>query len=227
MKVVRFPKPDARDLNIVACTETALQRAMLKQTIDGNHTQLEDGTTIVWLDYELPVEFSNNPRKRCVDLIGRDNTGRYVLCELKFGYNDKDSPFDAEKEALVYLGEICFHWKEMDKNNIHRPYVYIKDLSNKYELPKFSWKEFVNSAPRIIIMADREYWKYWIDRAERQRNGTGKGKKDKKLISTKDPQVECFSIDISPDYFEKQLKETGEEKYTPKLSINKWEKVEL
>ena len=224
---IKYPRPDARDLYIKDCNEKALQRAMLKQTIDGTLTTLEDGTEIEWLDYELPVEFSSNPRKRCVDLIGRDKNGRYVLCELKFGCNCKDSPFDAEKEALVYLGEICFHWKEMDNQKLHRPYIYIKDPSKKCKLPDFSWKEFVNSAPRVIIMADKNYWENWIERARRQTSGKGRGKSDKKRISIKDPQIECYSIDIDLDFFEKQLKKSREGQYTPELSTNKWKKVEL
>lgn len=227
MKVIKYPKPDARDLYIKDCNEKALQRAMLKQTIDGTSTILEDETEIEWLDYELPVEFSGNPRNRCVDLIGRDNKGRFVLCELKFGCNGDDSPFDAEKEALVYLGEICFHWKEMDNHNLHRPYIYIKKRSERFNLPNFSWSDFVNSAPRVIIMADKNYWEYWIDRAERQRKGEGKGKSDNKQILIKDPQIECYSIDIEPDFFEKQLEKSNEGKYTPELSKNEWKKVEL
>ena len=221
----KLSNPEPRDLCISDCNEKALQRAMLKQSIDGNLSNLDDGTSIEWIDYELPVEFTNNSRKQSIDLIGRDNNGRFVLCEAKYNCNKKDSPHDAELEALSYLGKICLHLKELYENNIHRPYVYINDKSNSFKLPDFSWIDFINSHPRVLIMADVEYWNYWRGRKYRQLHN--KNKKDKKSIQVKDPMVECYSINIECNYFEKQLKASGNSMYTPELSVNYWDKIKI
>lgn len=65
----KLSNPEPRDLCISDCNEKALQRAMLKQSIDGNLSNLDDGTSIEWIDYELPVEFTNNSRKQSIDLL--------------------------------------------------------------------------------------------------------------------------------------------------------------
>jgi hypothetical protein len=76
--------------NIKDTNEKALQRALLMQG-----TSLLDGKEVKWLDIELPIEFTDNSRRKCVDLIGKDNDGQLYLCELKFSGNS-DTPRDAD-----------------------------------------------------------------------------------------------------------------------------------
>lgn len=217
----KLSNPGGTDLFIRDCREKALQRAMLKQSLDGTKTYLDDGTFIEWLDLELPVELSKNSRRKCIDLVGRDNNGRFVLCELKHSCNRNDSPHDAETEGLTYLGQICFHCEELDDNNIHHPYVYIRETTNKYDLPNFLWYDFIKSHPRFLIMADKDYWDYWKARKARQKTKIT----DKKVIGIHDSSIECFSLDIEPDYFKEQLKHSGDSNYVPELyEQNHWSK---
>lgn len=224
MEKKRLSNPGPVNLYINDCREKALQRAILKQSLDGVKTHLADGTTIEWLDLELPVEFSRNSRRKCIDLVGRDNNDRYVLCELKHGCNENNCPHDAEIEALTYLGQICLHCKDLDDNNIHRPYVYIRNKDEKYKLPTFLWFDFVKSNPRVLILADKTYWNYWRERKERQK----KNKKNKRSIGIHDSSIECFSIDVEYDYFEKQRNYSRESSYVPELyDKNHWEKESI
>ena len=59
--------------------ECAFQRAIIL-----NGTSSVNGDEIEWMDIELPVDERINPRGKCIDLIGKDSEGNYVLCELKF-----------------------------------------------------------------------------------------------------------------------------------------------
>lgn len=210
-------KPTALQLTISDCSEKALQRAMLLQSYKGTNTILPDETQIRWLDIELPVEFSRNARRKCIDLIGIDNkSNQFVLCELKYN-NYKDSPFDAEIELLTYVGKILFHATELDKNNIHHPSVSIETKTIK--LDSFSWTELITSKPRILIMADKSYWDYWKNREYRQQ----KNKNDKKTIAVHDKAIECYSIDIDKEYFKKQ--KGNNNKYVPVLEKKTWKKA--
>ena len=74
----KLSTPGMVSFTIKDTNEKALQRAVLNQ----GESYL-DGKTVEWLDIELPVEFSENARRPCIDLIGRDEDGRYLLCALK------------------------------------------------------------------------------------------------------------------------------------------------
>ena len=67
-------------------SECAFERAIIL----GKYSIL-DGKRVDWLDIEIPVAQSGKPRDRCLDLIGKDEDGRYVLCELKFRRRSEDN----------------------------------------------------------------------------------------------------------------------------------------
>lgn len=189
----KLSTPGYVSTNIKDTNEKALQRALLMQG-----TSLLDGKEVKWLDIELPIEFSENSRRKSVDIIGRDEDGRYLLCELKFSNNKTDSPCNAEKELIGYYDLINQNSTELDNNDIHHKKQKI-----------FSWAELINSNPRLCIMADASYWVHWENKVD--------------SVKLQHPdQVECFAIDIDPDIFVNQQSEQGGEQYTPSLEEDHW-----
>ena len=70
----KLSTPGYVSTNIKDTNEKALQRALLMQG-----TSLLDGKEVKWLDIELPIEFSENSRRKSVDIIGIDTRGRFYL----------------------------------------------------------------------------------------------------------------------------------------------------
>lgn len=60
-------------------SECAFQRAIIL----GEYSIVDKEDKITWIDIELPVDDSTSSRGKCIDLIGKDSQGHYVLCELK------------------------------------------------------------------------------------------------------------------------------------------------
>ena len=59
-------------IKISDVSECAFERAIIR----GEYAIL-DGKRVDWLDIEIPVAQSGKPRDRCLDLIGKDEDGRY------------------------------------------------------------------------------------------------------------------------------------------------------
>lgn len=167
----KFSTPGYVSTNIKDTNEKALQRALLMQG-----TSLLDGKEVKWLDIELPIEFTDNSRRKCVDLIGKDNDGQLYLCELKFSGNS-DTPRDAESQLLEYFELIKYNAQKLEDNNIHH---------KKQE--SFSWIELALSSPKLCIMADATYWCKWENKVEK--------------VKLQHPdEVKCFAIDIDSNIF--------------------------
>ena len=167
----KFSTPGYVSTNIKDTNEKALQRALLMQG-----TSLLDGKEVKWLDIELPIEFTDNSRRKCVDLIGKDNDGQLYLCELKFSGNS-DTPRDAESQLLEYFELIKYNAQKLEDNNIHH---------KKQE--SFSWMELALSSIKLCIMADATYWCKWENKVEK--------------VKLQHPdEVKCFAIDIDSDIF--------------------------
>ena len=99
-------KPGNASMEIKSVGETAFQRAIfLSRKTKINFNPKKD---ILWKDLELPVIFTKNSRRNCVDLIG--NIGnQLVICELKFmKETSSDSPWYAVLELLIYYYIINF-----------------------------------------------------------------------------------------------------------------------
>ena len=188
----KFSTPGYVSTNIKDTNEKALQRALLMQG-----TSLLDGKEVKWLDIELPIEFTDNSRRKCVDLIGKDNDGQLYLCELKFSGNS-DTPRDAESQLLEYFELIKYNAQKLEDNNIHH---------KKQE--SFSWMELALSSIKLCIMADATYWCKWENKVEK--------------VKLQHPdEVKCFAIDIDSNIFANQLAVNGGELYTPSLVENHW-----
>ena len=188
----KFSTPGYVSTNIKDTNEKALQRALLMQG-----TSLLDGKEVKWLDIELPIEFTDNSRRKCVDLIGKDNDGQLYLCELKFSGNS-DTPRDAESQLLEYFELIKYNAQKLEDNNIHH---------KKQE--SFSWIELALSSPKLCIMADATYWCKWENKVEK--------------VKLQHPdEVKCFAIDIDSNIFANQRAVNGGELYTPSLVENHW-----
>ena len=190
----KLSTPGYVSTNIKDTNEKALQRALLMQG-----TSLLDGKEVKWLDIELPIEFTDNSRRKCVDLIGKDNDGQLYLCELKFSGNS-DTPRDAESQLLEYFELIKYNAQKLEDNNIHH---------KKQE--SFSWIELTLSSPKpkLCIMADATYWCKWENKVEK--------------VKLQHPdEVKCFAIDIDSDIFANQRAVKSGEQYTPSLEENHW-----
>ncbi len=188
----KFSTPGYVSTNIKDTNEKALQRALLMQG-----TSLLDGKEVKWLDIELPIEFTDNSRRKCVDLIGKDNDRQLYLCELKFSGNS-DTPRDAESQLLEYFELIKNNAQKLEDNNIHH---------KKQE--SFSWMELALSSIKLCIMADATYWCKWENKVEK--------------VKLQHPdEVKCFAIDIDSNIFANQRAVNGGELYTPSLVENHW-----
>jgi hypothetical protein len=95
-------QPGKPNLDRIRSTaETAFQRAIF----NGAYSILQfhdHEKTIHWLDLELPVTLSANPRRKCVDLIGKVDH-QPTLCELKFMNR---SASDEPKYAILCLFQL-------------------------------------------------------------------------------------------------------------------------
>ncbi len=172
--------------------ERAFQRAILQNGI----TQLGEKTEIEWLDIELPVDldYSRGGRGHCVDLIGKMGE-RYVICELKFGNDSKDSPKDAVEQVVGYYKEIQRNWENLDKQGLHHP-----------DCKMFKWEDLASEKTVLCVAANAAYWAYWF------------GHRNVDLSDFKG--VRFFSIDIPSDIFKKQ--KGDQVTYTPVIETNKW-----
>lgn len=188
----KLSTPGYVSTNIKDTNEKALQRALLLQG-----SSLLDGKEVKWLDIELPVEFSENSRRRSVDIIGVDEDGQFYLCELKFS-GSSDTPRDAESQLQEYFDLIKDNAQELDENNIHHK-------KQKF----FRWVDLDNSNPNLCIMADASYWCKWEDKVEK--------------VKLQHPEkVKCYAIDIDSDIFVNQQAEQGGGQFTPLLEENHW-----
>lgn len=191
--------------NIKSTGETAYQRAIFLS----KKTTLKSSGEVAWNDLELPVVFSGNSRRRCVDLIGTLSDNTPVLCELKFTSSNtyhSNSPIYAVVELLIYYYLIKDNCEELDKKE-----VFHKDE----KVISFKWRDF-NSDSIFIIGANKKYWDYWLNRYEKQKNEVDLWLKSLPL------KIHFFSSD---DFNFKEQKR-NEEKYTPSvLGKNEWTEV--
>lgn len=152
--------------------EKAFQRAIVNGGISILSADKMDW--VEWIDFEVPVGDSSKPRDNCVDLLGKDASGRYVLCELKFSGKSagNGSPKEAADQLLGYAKQLADN-----ADNIR--------LHENVAQDAFNAKEYKKQKPRLIIAADLTYW---IKRRDEQ----------------KDARVENYAVLIKTDVFEKQ-----------------------
>lgn len=190
-------KPKSYNADKVAHTaECAFQRAI----IQGKQSRVKDDI-ITWIDIELPVNDSTSARGKCIDLIGKDSKGRYVLCELKFRKkSDNGGPEEAASQLKEYYQEIKKNAKELNSIKLHH--------SNASEL--IDWEKVASDNTRLMVVANKFYWETWCVR--------------KKVLLT-EKGVEYYSVNIDRFEFKKQK---GDKKlyapYMPEEGLE-WEEM--
>ena len=177
--------------------EKAFQRAIFY----GGASELGVNDSVMWIDYELPVDYSE---KKCgrLDLIGKDGNGRFVLCEVKFkGSSNRGCgcPSDACKQIDGYyrtMREQSMYFK-FHKNAI------LKNLDST----------FASNKVRLVVIANDAYWRYWRERGALPCNHTTL------------PNVECYSVAVGENVFENQKGTADSYKPYPPEGISFWCKV--
>lgn len=195
-------KPRNFSDGISATGETAYQRAIF---LSGK-TILNTLSEVAWKDLELPVVFSESPRRRCVDLIGLSHNNASVLCELKFASetSKSNSPIYAAIELLLYYYLIKDNCTELDQKNVFRG-----------DLRLFKWESF-NLSSIFIVGANEYYWKHWQKRYETRKTEAESWLRNLPIA------IRFFS---SSDFNFKEQKGT-QKQYTPSL-IGKTEWTEI
>lgn len=204
-------KPGMPNLDSIASTtETAFQRAIFSRGFSNLNTKKGD-LEIEWLDLELPITLSPHSRRICIDLVGKSND-RLILCELKYkSKSNSNSPLYAMLELLVYFYLIRCNYKNLDEEKVFHNFG-----------KEFEWKDyspFTNSNLELIVVANKEYWSYWLGRRD--------SKTLKEKISSLREKI-SFEIDFYETVDEDFDSQKGDkEKYEPKISDNNWGKINL
>lgn len=179
--------------------EKAFQRAIfngVKSTVDGGD--------ITWIDFELPIGKSQSGRDRCFDLIGIDENGRYVICELKFSRKSDGNggPDKAGVQVIEYLKDlkkVCKGYKFHDGARLG----YLKPLNEK-----------TLENARLIVAANDEYWRRWYHTDKRRR------------LHPLNRSVEYYSVAVESDCFFNQKGLLEHFKPILPKSASSWKRVE-
>jgi len=199
-RLLKCPKREIRDVN-----EKAFQRAIFHNntiqlsTIKGKRKK----AVVDWYDFESPIDKNRETNSKArgklnLDLIGKDRvSNHYIVCEVKFSCNKKDSPQDAANEAYNYFTAIINDASELDTIATHHRGG-----------TSFSWKDILPEETEIWVVANSAYWAYWIGHEPNDLpKVVGEGSLEKR--------VRCFSVDIPGDYF---IEQKGESKvYVPEI----------
>ena len=181
-------KPKAFTTEIKHTAECALQRAIIQ-----GETSLIKGEGIKWIDIELPV-YGDKSRGKCIDLIGKDSKGNYVLCELKFRKKrDSGGPKEATDQLKEYYSYIQKNADDLNSMNLGH-----KNAKEK----KIDWKKVAAHTTRLFVVANSFYWDTWLILS----------KKKEKLVDT---DVEYYSVNIDRYVFEQQ--KGNSTTYIPKM----------
>jgi len=145
--------------------------------------------------------WSRNARDQCIDLLGIDDKGRCVICELKFLRTSiKDTAQDAAEQALNYHRLLC---------DSRYPFkLHENAATSEIDLDSLRSKD-----TRIIVAANAKCWSRWT-----------RSRKWNRAALPAD--IEYYSIDVAPDEFLRQ-QGTTKKAYIPKLpaSGKKWTRV--
>ena len=205
-------KPGKASMEIRSVGETAFQRAIFlsrKSKIDFNSKK-----DILWKDLELPVVFSKNPKRNCVDLIG--NIGnQLVICELKFmkkTSSSSDSPWYAVLELLIYYYMILENCNKLDDEE-----VYHENIRGKFE-----WKSILFPNPLLMVVANERYWNFWL---KKQKNAYRSKLLEWLKDLNKELRTEVFLVKTPDVDFEDQKKGASGKAYLPEIESRIWEKI--
>ena len=181
-------KPGAYSTKIAHAAECAFQRAIIQ-----GGTSTVKGEKITWIDIELPV-YGDKSRGKCIDLIGKDSKGNYVLCELKFRKKrDSGGPKEATEQLKEYYSYIQKNADDLNSMNL---------MHENAKEKKIDWKKVAAQTTRLFVVANSFYWDTWLILS----------KKKEKLD---DKDVEYYSVNIDRYVFEKQKGKNTT--YTPQM----------
>lgn len=141
------PNKKIKDIN-----EKAYQRSIFNANNSKTEIKRNSGASFVvnWKDYEIPVEFGDSPRRKCLDLIGIINSDQLVIAEIK-KTKDAGYPFYGICEAIQYSILALINRKLLADRE-----VYHKKISNNNY-----WKTISESKPPLILLAGPEsYWNF-------------------------------------------------------------------
>lgn len=189
-RLLKCPPREIKDVK-----EKAFQRAIYhnKEAIIPPIAGKSTRAVVNWYSFESPIDKyreknSTSRGSSNVDLIGKDIiSNHFVVCEVKFSCNINDSPEDAAKEALHYFNVIVSDADQLDNVATHHK-----------EETLFSWTEIDPNETELWIVANADYWSYWID-------GKKKAIPEFAVEDGVRKRVRCFSLDI-PGYFFKEQK---------------------
>lgn len=197
--------------NISSTGEKAFQRGV----INASETYLDYKNSrgpkkVRWLDIELPVTLSENPRRPSIDLIG-SISDIPVLCELKYlESSPSNHPIYGVVELLIYYYFIQCNHEKLDKYKIH----------HQLASSDFKWSEIANSkSQKLLLVANSSYWKYWFDRSEKHDIILQVHKLEKSL----NVNIDLFESDEENEYF---IKQKGDKKtYKPLINNKIWHQI--
>ena len=184
--IMRHPGQFSEAISSKNVSEVAFQRAI----IEGKESII-DGVVVKWIDIELPV-FGKKARGKCVDLIGVDSRGRYVICELKFRRNKSngDRPEEASAQLFNYYQHIRNFYEQFQLYNLHH--------SNSNG--EIDWQNVASYNTKLIVAANKSYWDFWCGKKHHQ-----------KVIF--DDSISYYQVNISENEFFEQT--TGKTRYMP------------
>lgn len=193
---------------IRSTTETAFQRAIF----NGAYSILQfhdHEKTIHWVDLELPVTLSANPRRKCVDLIGQIDH-QPTLCELKFmDRSASDEPKYAAFELATYYYFVLCNYDKLDAGKVHH------DLDRQNV---FAWQEVVREEPLLLVAANEKYWADWLGR---------KGYRDdlSKLVKRLNAELQTSLCLFQLEDIDFKRQKGNKDTYKPVVSSRYWKQL--
>ncbi len=206
--------------------ETAYQRSIISSS---SHL-LNNLGQVKWLDIELPVAFGVSTRRPCIDLVGRDENNRFVLCELKYeepnGTSPAKSPLDALRQLLGYYFYAIENADRLQKDGIWH---------ENSGADKLDWTLCKDSENVVLVVAAND--KYW----ERWQNYNSKSRKDRWLAMADNIKeivgkfkgeliIKFYSTPCQENDFTTQANSPANaecKRYTPDSLIGDWEEIEI
>lgn len=108
-----------------------------------------------WYDLELPIGQYKGKKQTSsirIDLIGKIEN-KLTLCELKYTKGE-GQPLDALLQLISYYIMLLNNASKLDQYNIHHENA---EIHNK----TFKWTSFANEPLRLMLLANKSYWRNW------------------------------------------------------------------
>ncbi len=211
--------------------EAVYQRSIISS---GSHS-LNSLGQVMWLDIELPVVFGISSRRSCVDLVGKDQNKRFVLCELKYEKPEKDhkpkqkpssdSPAYALCELIGYYLHTVDNAERLQEDGIW----------HTNSAGKLDWTLCKDSKNVVLVVAANDtYWERWRNyNPKNGKNGWAAQAKDIKDIIDRfqgELSIKFYSTPHQEENFTVQAKASanaGCTRYTPKSLKGDWKEIEI